>query len=632
MIRSDKNKKETTMNYEKTIKNALKKLNTKQNIDNVNNGVIGSVQVKVNIPLGLIDFRTRQEGLKTDFTCDPYTILNSPYNREPFLSDENTFVSKTCYLIRNLYGVAAFQELPVSLISNPSQKVDSGIRMSQCLQGKDRGHFMTVSKYMITEKMKKEVSFWKKVVTKLKSETKLGNETPASLIEFQDNGLMNKLSELQKQNNIFFSLEDLLPTEIYNRFLTVEETIAIRLETVQTHKTEIAKINNGENTWKPHNFCLTNLVDQLIFRKEWGYNQNIIDEICSKSDLMSGNKVLLSSRKDINFSGYLTEPLMLLVSSLDMDWNNKVYKFLGGANNHNDYVTYLCDNKTTTKTMKTWIKRLERLSILSNDKGYNLWQLLDDAIVNHHSTWIKTSTKDDGNYKKLRPRSMDTGLVYLNGIHKSLKDLGMNRGREGSYDTITRSFIEYFIDLIENDTHTYEQWVANSPASWQGRFDEVISKIFSNFVTEYKNNQGKVESENVLKERKLRELRDTGLLPAAFHMYDRRRTGEWEIVEVNLETGDGLQLCHKISETNGGLRTEDNTFMGPALDNNVQSGNDCSDDYLHLELTEINNPTFGDFWNNFITDVKLNDNPMSPENQAYMGTMNFCTVVTKCGK
>ena len=623
----EREKKGKTMNYTKTLKNKIKELNTKKNIDMVNNGVVGSVQVKVNAPLGCIDFRTRQEGLQKDFVCDPFTILNSPFNREPFLTDEKTFVSKTCYLIRNLYGVAAFQELPVSLISNPSQKVDSGIRMSECLQAKDRGHFMTVSKYMITEGMKKEEYFWKKVVTKLKSETLSGNETPASLIDFQENGLMNKLSELKEQNNIFFSLEDLLPTEIYNRFFTVEETISIRLETVNTHKTEIQKINNGENTWKPHNFGLTNLVDNLILRQEWGYNQNKVDEICSESDLMLGNRVLLSSRKDVNFSGYLTEPSMLFVSSLDMDWNSNLYKFLGGIGNHNDYVTYLCDKTVTTKMMKTWIKRLDRLSEMTNDKGYNLWQLLDDAIVNHHSTWIKTAPKDDSNYMKLRPRSMDTGLLYLRGIHKSIKDLKMNRGREGSYDSITRSFIEYFIGVIENDTHTYEQWVSNSASSWKGRFDDVFSKLFERFVKNYTETQGDVKSEKVLIDEKLRELRDTGKLPAVFPMYDRERTGEWKITDINLETGKGLQLCHKLSEKNGGLRTYGNTFMGPALDNNVQGGNDCSDDYLFIDMD--NHDNCGEFWKNFTNDVEFNNNPMSLEQEAYLNTMKFCNIVTQ---
>ena len=93
----EREKKGKTMNYTKTLKNKIKELNTKKNIDMVNNGVVGSVQVKVNAPLGCIDFRTRQEGLQKDFVCDPFTILNSPFNREPFLTDEKTFVSKNCY-------------------------------------------------------------------------------------------------------------------------------------------------------------------------------------------------------------------------------------------------------------------------------------------------------------------------------------------------------------------------------------------------------------------------------------------------------------------------------------------------------------------------------------------------------
>ena len=53
-------------------------------------------------------------------------------------------------------------------------------------------------------------------------------------------------------------------------------------------------------------------------------------------------------------------------------------------------------------------------------------------------------------------------------------------------------------------------------------------------------------------------------------MYDRRRANTWEIVQIDLSSKQGLQLSHYVSEANGGLYTEENTFMGPALDNNYK--------------------------------------------------------------
>ena len=299
--------------YSTSIRTAVDGLDTDENRNKVQTW--GSVSRKINIPLGFLNYMTRTEGLSDDFECEPYFILNSPYNREPFLDDEKTFVSKTVYLIRYLYRVADFGFLPVSIISNSLSKPESGIRLNDCLQGKDRGHFMTVFKMMITEGLRKDESFWKKVVSKLISETNIGNETPPYLLDLQEGGLMETLYGMKENGEIDYSLEDLVPSDVFNNIYEVEECVSIRLESVQTHRTEIQKYNNGENKWRPHNFGLTNLTDQLIHRRGWGYNQSEVDLVCSKSKLMSGENQLLHSRNSVEFSGYLTEPLMLFVSS-----------------------------------------------------------------------------------------------------------------------------------------------------------------------------------------------------------------------------------------------------------------------------------------------------------------------------
>ena len=186
------------------------------------------------------------------------------------------------------------------------------------------------------------------------------------------------------------------------------------------------------------------------------------------------------------------------------------------------------------------------------------------------------------------------------------------------------------VDLIENNTHKYESWMHKTSASWQSRFKEMFTKTFDDFVNTVKSGQGKRESETVLKKRKLRELRMTGKLPFKFKMYDRRRIGEWEIVDVDLETGQGLQLCHHVSETNGGIRTDENTFMGPGLDNNVVGKENCSKDYLMVELTTPpEDSKYGLFVETFSNDVLYPTNPMSPEVEYYTNTLNFCLISTE---
>ena len=148
--------------YKNLIENAVTELFTDENKKLVNEGITkdgvfiqeDSVEISVQIPLGCLTYMTREEGINGGFDSTPDTIINSYYNREPFLSDIPTLVSKTSYLIRWMYGSAGFGRLPVSLISDPVNSASEGIIMENCLLAKDRGHFMTVLKMMVTNNTK----------------------------------------------------------------------------------------------------------------------------------------------------------------------------------------------------------------------------------------------------------------------------------------------------------------------------------------------------------------------------------------------------------------------------------------------------------------------------------------------
>ena len=97
---------------------------------------------------------------------------------------------------------------------------------------------MTVMKMFVNDNLSMDVSFWKKVRQRLMKSDEERKDTPKSLKVFI-NTTMPKL--LLKQDE--FTLEEVLPSDIFNNLWTAEITIEIRLETIDTHKSEIKAIN-----------------------------------------------------------------------------------------------------------------------------------------------------------------------------------------------------------------------------------------------------------------------------------------------------------------------------------------------------------------------------------------------------
>ncbi len=617
--------------YSNKIQEAVDKLNTPENIKAVNSGERGSVTEFVTIPLGYIGYVTREEGL-AGVECKLNTILNSFYNREPFLNDLPTFVSKTAYLIRWFNEVASFGRLPISLISNPKDSQESGIQMENCLLAKDRGHFMTVFKMMVTEGRKLDEAFWKKVRTKLLKETNKGNSTPASLVKFQETGLMGTISDLNSKGQVEYSLKDLIPSSWYDKIYTEAQILEIRLETIETHKTEIQKENNGENDWTPHNFGLTELTDELISNADWGYNQSEVDKLCSDSPTMRGENTFLASRKSAKFSGSHTEPLMLSKCYENSPFDYKTYEKLAGEKNRSQtYVKGIADTMVTTDDMKVLLSRIESVATVEDDNGYNSWLKVKDAIDDHYDEWAENMDSTTSKFSALRPTSMDTSLIYYKGLEMTLDELNYKRKRKGTLELVTKDFCDYFVDLIENNTSVYETWVVGksgkggAEASWKGKFNKIIKRLFDRFIKEQLSSQGKAISPVKLKEMKVRDLRrgaSNVSLPLKFKMYDNPRDEDkpnenkfkWEIIDVDLtNVGKSLALCHYESEANGGNHTIENTFIGPGGDNNRMGEEDCPKNYMSTD---------GDFLKRFFKDVP--EPGISDDNAAsWMNTVVF---------
>jgi len=607
--------------YKNRLEKGVTKLNVKERINKVNNGDIGAFEEVVRMPLGYMYYLTREQGLTNAFTeVERWAIINSPFNREPFLSEESMLVKKVAYLIRALWGDSGFNFLPVSLISNPHNNSESDIIMHNCLLAKDRGHFMTVMKMFVNDNLSKDVKFWKKVRQRLIKIDEERKDTSKSLKVFT-NTTMQKLLLTKDE----FTLEEILPSHIFNNLWTAEKTIEIRLETIDTHKAEIKAINQLDNNWEPHNHSLTELTDTLIKKDSWGYSQLKVDKVCADNYVLRGeHHNFLSGRGSKNFSGYQTEPLMLFVVSLKQKVATGLYKFLSGPENDSTYVDSIYKDRITTEVLTKWSKRFISVAELISSNGINLWLRLSDAVDSHYKEWQELNNdRTFSGFLKVKASSMDTALLYVRYGAHICEELGLSRDRESTFNAIMTEFIEHIIDFIETETNKYEQQI-QAGQSWKKREENFFQPQVESFIRFKKAQQQGIVSVDKLKKLKTRQLRDLAKLygmPMKFKMFDRRRRNGWEIVEINLEsTGQdsGLQLSHYLSEANGGLYTDENTFMGPALDNNYKGSDNVGKNHLYLD---------GEFFTHFQEDVEQPTNILSEEMEAYLNTKKFCEMI-----
>lgn len=606
--------------YKENLESYVAILNTGDKRKLVNGGEMGGYKVSLSVPLGYIYYLTREQGLLNDFSeVEQWAILNSPFNREPFIDDEKTLIKKVVYLMRTLWGVSDFNFLPVSLISDPHNNEDADIVMHDCLLAKDRGHFMTILKMFVNDERLMDASFWRKVRQRLILVNKEKGDTPKSLKKFTNVDFKKLLSTKDE-----FTLKDILPKNVYNRIWEQEENIQIRLETIATHKAEIKAINVQDNDWTEHNHGLTELTDILIKKDSWGYSQLKVDKMCSENAVLRGeHPSFLSGRKSKSFSGYQTEPVMLFVASLKEKIGKGIYQFLGKPQSDKVYVDSIAKHNIPTEEITKWAKRFTKVAALTSSNGVNLWTKLNDVVSEYYDNWMATEGKKDSGFGKVTASSMDTALLYNRLVVHINEELGISRDREASFLTTMTEFIEFIIDYIETEPDKFDASITKAK-SWQSREKHFFLPITEDFIKDKKSKAKGIMPAAKLKKIKMREergLASSYRLPMKFKMFDRRRRNVWEIVTIDLEVmGElsGLQLSHYISEANGGRYTEENTFMGPALDNNYKDAKNVEKNHLHLD---------GEFFTHFQEDVELPTDAFSEEMEAYLNTKKYCEMI-----
>ena len=593
--------------YQNNVKEVVDFLNQPENIQLVQSGKEGSIIRTIEIPLGFLVYWPKDMVESGDIIFEYWHIQNSPYNRDPFLNDEKTLVDKVAYVIRYLYGVADFNLLPASIISNPINKPDASIQMSNCVLAKDRGHFMTVWYLFINEGIKKSEKFWKQVAFKLQLENKNYAFTK-ELKQFADGGLVKTISSLKEKGVKEFSLQQIIPTYYYNKIYTKKETIKISLETLETHKSEIVKINNDDNKWEPHNYGMVELTQELIHNQSWDYNPYFVESACAESLLCNGKLPLLSSVRHNNYSGFQTEVLLLkYCADLKHDSNKKfeshlLYKEYAGCNKKERGSLYqlIFTKRITTEKIKAELSEIEEIA--SSD----VWERLDLALENAKEIYKVKGGINLNAFDKFKPSSLDTGLTYIRLVQCVMASLKA-RGSVFSLKEYAELVGNHIISVV-NDHNSFFSNIDSTTKSWKGRFEKFFYIWFDEIKTIQEKELGEAGSEDYVRKLHIKNLKSKGL-PTKFKMYDRRSENLWEIVDIDFDakpSKSGLQLCHFKASKN--LSVE-NTFMGPAMDNNFQGNKNLAKNYLK---------------ESFLKDFKQKVGITAENAEAWVNTQRFC--------
>lgn len=604
------------------IKNVITLLNTPENLKKIKNGVVGSITKKLELPIGHIPYFTRQMGIELGKSSPDWWVINSIFNREPFLTDETTLINKTAYLIRYMFSVDDFNGFPLSLISDPSDSGEAGFQMTNVLLAKDRGHFMTVLYDLVHSDVSKNKSFWIKVKNRLMNQTSKGKSTPQNLKEFQETTLEEIISNSTSDE---LSLKDIVPTDYFNKIYNDTETLTIRLETIDTHKSEISGINDEENNWRPHNYGLSDLTAEFIKQKYYSFNVTKIEKEASKSDTLLGNKFFLSSKSGANYSGFETEPVFIILTNKDKNIEDKnLYKYLAGSDkdSRGDDYSKAIVHKLTTQDAKEVITKLNTLSDLKYLDGDNsLWLTFNDAIATSEQEWKEyhkatrgVKDKNNSHFGKLKSGPMDTALFYYFVGDYLVTKLG-NRLGVTTPSVVLKDFIEWWISEIKSNNNKFWKYIEDASTSWGGRY-EIMYDYVKQYIKYKESVSGKTVSSSSLKKSKLTELRSVYSEKGWSYkgeMYDRTQNG-WQIVNYDLTNGKGFNLCHYTPDTMGGRYTVENTDMGPELDNKqVVKDTEIPTNYFGTD---------GEFSKTFKLEVPQPDFD-SDEITAYVNTLNL---------
>lgn len=517
-----------------------------------------------------LTFRDR----KFDGITHPTTLQNSWFNR-PF-NDKNpyTLIDKARYAIQIICGIADLGVIPVSYIYDfPLGFVTPRLYL------KDRGH--TTHILSDPKNLKLTAKQWAQTIVRLR-------ERPSTNVENIIANIERKLSK-NKNNSAVYSLDDMLSDTDRERLNSMEVVVKTSIESMNNHKDEMAYINNTQNKWTPHTYGMLELVTNVVMDESSKLSVDEVYSYVSNCDVFLGHgtgRLFEGRRKTVSeLVSHEDEILWYWVgcrldnpkdrksryasfeNTEDIEFRKKIYGMIAS------------NTKITTKKMIEYAKFIQDVG--SIPKWTQLITTIEDTN-NRIEELRGKSSAGAGNVSDLTPTSPRAAMRWIDMIYdiwsESASDIDANH-------VVTR-VVNRAVDMLEigiNGQIEDNPIVTNLTARKTGRNcreENFYTPLQEEMTKEFKN---EVVSGRAMKQAKMAKLQallsNNGIEDRIITIVDRIGTKDYTYTEVNLVTGDGFQLGHKVSRKNGGRDTTDNTFLQFPQDNIHNSSDDIDEGY-----------------------------------------------------
>lgn len=583
-----------------TIKEQLDALLTDENIEYVRTtgNVLDDI---ITTPFGEVDFREK-DFIGTNITRE--TVFNSLFNRDLNFHNDETLADKIRYALEIISGCAKIGMIPVSYIHDLPLWKQGGIAH---LHEKDRGHTSFILTHL---NHKASISVWKRVITKLESTNCRGSDI---LITMKETIVSHIESGLVKE----FAISDVASKKMVDKLLKRKIALEVSIESLQNHKVEIIYHNNSNNDWSTHKYGEIELQALLAMDEEPVLDIDELYNTVKHLDVFVSKRTFLSGTDNTTkkHASHEHEMLMFHLGCVLLQQkkspNNKETRYKAFEKTENiearqEMYRLIYEKGITTAQLKAAARMWDKVA--DNPRWDIFVNRLTEIVEKIVDLGYLGSTN---NLSDINPSAPRAALRFIDMITDLKTELKWSSDIGALTNVVINEALELLVIPPSNDpmdNSTIKALKENSGGR-KSRETFFYSVLHQRIVDKYKTSKGARES----KERKLLKLRaylaEHGFNKRTFDVIDRRRESVYTLTQVNLMTGHGFELGHKIA---GADFTDDNTFLQFPNDNRFNSAHDIHEGYW-IE------------YGTWVQDMKQH-NPDVDED-AFEDTLTFCQIM-----
>lgn len=562
----------------------------------------GNVRSKSIVVLfGDIDFREKDYiGTSVNLA----TIFNSLFNRDLNLHNDEILADKVRYALEIISGCAKIGLLPVSYIHDLPLWKQGGIAH---LHLKDRGHTTFILSHL---DYKVPLRVWRRVVQKLEENNLRGSDT---LMKVRD-AIVSQL-DVKLVNE--FSIADVTTKEMRDNLRQQEVTVEVSIESLENHRIEIINTNNSGNRWSTHMYGQIVLQSLLAMEDEPVLDIDDLYNAVKNLDVFLAKRTFLSGFKSTidRHYGHEDEILMFYIgcrllqesrNPKDKNVRYLLFEKTENVENREEMFRLIYIKYIKTAELKTLAKMWDRVaeSPRWDTFAQRIQTIVEDIQVHGYVGSIKNFT----DIIPIAPRAALRWFDMINDLQTELKWGSDVAGLTTEVISTALSLLQYpeGSDPMENPVINSLKLESTSRATREDFFYSVLHK---KMVEKFKNSKGARES----KTSKLLSLRahltEHGFNKRRFQVIDRKRDTGYVITEIDLMTGKGLELGHKVA---GAEFTDKNTFLQFPNDNRFNSAHDITNGYW------ID-------YGSWVTDMK--EKYPDVDEEAFEDTLTFCSIM-----